>query len=187
MASQGSVTKLLRAVNEGNQAARDELMVVVYAELRRLADSYLRRERPDHTLQPTALVHEAYLRLVGQDGVRWRNRDHFIGVAAKMMRRILVDHARGHNRKKRGSGNIKLPLAAVDRFAKTRDMDLVTLDEALQRFAADYPQESQVVELRFFGGLSIAETARVLNVSDSTVERDWRFARAWLLRGIDRG
>src|SRR6266516_2764931 len=128
MSAQANVTDLLQAVNRGSQSARDDLIAVVYDELRRLADSYLRGERPDHTLQPTALVHEAYLRLVGQDNVRWRNRDHFIGVAATMMRRVLVDHARGHNRNKRGSGHVRLPLVSVDHLAKTQDADLVTLD-----------------------------------------------------------
>lgn len=179
-----TVSELLRAVNNGNHSARDELMVVVYGELRRLADSYLRRERPNHTLQPTALVHEAYLRLVGQDRVRWRNRDHFIAVAAQMMRRVLVDYARTHNRDKRGGGDDKLPFAEADHFTIDRDVDLLALDEALQRFAEDYPRASGVVELRFFGGLSIAETARVLKLSDSTVERDWKFARAWLMRDL---
>lgn len=182
MQSQPSVTGLLQALNAGSQSARDELIVVVYDELRRLADSYLRRERVGHTLQPTALVHEAYLRLVGQDSVRWRNRDHFISMAATMMRRVLVDHARGHKRDKRGGGSVKLSLTEADGFITAAEVDFVVLDEALERLAKDYPQESQIVELRFFGGLSIAETARLLKVSDSTVERDWKFARAWLLR-----
>ena len=178
------VTELLHAVNEGNESARDELIIVVYQELRRLADSYLRRERSNHTLQPTALVHEAYLRLVGQNHVRWRNRDHFIAVASQMMRRVLVDYARGHKRNKRGGGDYKLPLAEADRFTQDLDVDLLSLDEALDRFALDYPRESKLVELRFFGGLSIADVARVMKVSDSTVERDWRFARAWLLQDL---
>jgi RNA polymerase sigma factor (TIGR02999 family) len=182
MSSPANVTDLLQAVNSGNQSARDELIAVVYDELRRLADSYLRGERADHTLQPTALVHEAYLRLVGQDNVRWRNRDHFIAVAATMMRRVLVDHARGHNRNKRGGGQIKLTLADAERFIKSEEVDFMSLDEALEKFGHDYPQESQIVELRFFGGLSIAETARVLKVSESTIEREWKFAQAWLLR-----
>jgi RNA polymerase sigma-70 factor (ECF subfamily) len=182
MSANASVTELLEAVNSGSQSARDELITRVYDELRRLADSYLRGERADHTLQPTALVHEAYLRLVGQPGVKWRNRDHFIAVAATMMRRVLVDHARGHNRDKRGGDRIKLSLAEADCFIQNEEVDLVALDVTLEKFAQDYPQESSIVELRFFGGLSIAETARVLGISDSTVERDWKFARAWLLR-----
>src|SRR6266516_7056837 len=128
MSAQASITNLLQAVNSGSQPARDELIAIVYDELRRLADSYLRGERADHTLQPTALVHEAYLRLVRQDNVHWRNRDHFIAIAATMMRRVLVDHARGHNREKRGSGHVRLPLVSVDHLAKTQDADLVTLD-----------------------------------------------------------
>jgi RNA polymerase sigma factor (TIGR02999 family) len=182
MSAQASVTDLLQAVNSGSQSPRDELIAVVYDELRRLADSYLRAERADHTLQPTALVHEAYLRLLAQDNVRWRNRDHFIGVAATMMRRVLVDHARGHNRNKRGGGQIKLTLADAERFTKSEDVDFMVLDEALEKLGHDYPQESQIVELRFFGGLSIAEAARVLKVSESTIEREWKFAQAWLLR-----
>jgi len=185
MPAPASVTDLLQAVNSGSQSARDELITRVYDELRRLADSYLRGERPDHTLQPTALVHEAYLRLVGQPGVQWRNRNHFIAVAATMMRRVLVDHARGHNRDKRGGDRIKLSLAEADCFTKSDDVDFVALDVTLEKLAKDYPQESQIVELRFFGGLSIAETAQVLNISDSTVERDWKFARAWLLREMN--
>jgi len=185
MASQAIVTDLLEAANSGSHSARDELIAVVYDELRHLANSYLRGERPDHTLQPTALVHEAYLRLVGQDTVRWQNRDHFIGVAATMMRRVLVDHARGHNRGKRGGGCIKLSLSEGDGFTKTDDLDFATLDLALEKLAKNHPQESRTVELRFFGGLSIAEAARVLEVSESTVERDWRFARAWLLHEMN--
>jgi RNA polymerase sigma-70 factor, ECF subfamily len=138
----------------------------------------------NHTLQPTALVHEAYLRLVGQEGVCWRNREHFIGVAAIMMRRVLVNHAKSHKRHKRGGGEYRLSLSDVNDFSKDDSLDLAALDEALQKLADRFPQESQIVELRYFGGLTIAETARVLNVSDTTVERDWRFARAWLLREL---
>jgi RNA polymerase sigma-70 factor, ECF subfamily len=177
-----SVTKLLQDVNDGNQSARDELMAIVYDELRRLADFYLQHERPNHTLQPTALVHEAYLRLVGQDAVRWQSREHFVAIAATMMRRVLVDYARTRKRDKRGGGDYKISLSEADRQAKSEGVDLILLDDALKKLAARYPLKSQVVELRFFGGLTIEETARVLNASDSTVERDWKFARAWLLR-----
>lgn len=170
----------------GARPSRDELMVHVYDELRRLAAAYLRRERADHTLQPTALVHEAYMRLAAQDGVDWRNREHFIGVAAEMMRRVLVDHARGHRRGKRWGG-LRLPLAEADGFAEGEAGDLVALDEALRRLARRHPQKSRIVELRFFGGLSIEETAGILGVSDSTVERDWKFARAWLARELEHG
>jgi RNA polymerase sigma factor (TIGR02999 family) len=176
----------LRAVTISAHPARDELVVHVYDELRRLAASYLRRERADHTLQPTALVHEAYMRLAAQEGVDWRNREHFIGVAAEMMRRVLVDHARRHRRDKRGGG-LRLPLTEADGFSEGEAEDMVALDEALRRLARRHPQKSRVVELRFFGGLSIEETARILEVSDSTVERDWKFARAWLAREMDRG
>lgn len=187
MPSQTNTADLLETDKGSSQLGRDELMLVVYNELRRLADSYLQRERPDHTLQPTALVHEAYLRLAGQDNVNWKNREHFIGVAARMMRRVLVDYARGHNREKRGGGEYKMSLAEAEHSFKGKEVDLVVLDEALKRLAVKHPQKSLVVEMRFFGGLSIEETARVLCVSDSTVERDWRFARAWLLREITSG
>jgi RNA polymerase sigma factor (TIGR02999 family) len=167
-------------------SSRDDIILQVYDELRRLAAVYLQRERTDHTLQPTALVHEAYMRLVAQDGIRWQNREHFVGVAAAMMRRVLVDHARAHKRNKRGGG-LKLALAEADAVTDSGAGDLVALDEALKRLARKHPHKSRVVELRFFGGLSIEETARVLGVSDSTVERDWRFARAWLTRELSRG
>ncbi len=172
------------ALDNGEYSARDELMMIVYDELRRLAVSYLQGERVNHTLQPTALVHEAYLRLVGQGGVCWRNREHFIGVAAIMMRRILVNHAKSHKRHKRGGGEYRLSLSEVHDFSKDESIDLEALDDALQKLADRFPQESQIVELRYFGGLTIAETASVLKVSDTTVERDWRFARAWLLREL---
>lgn len=182
MSSPANFTELLQAVNSGSQSAQNELIALVYDELHRLADGYLRRERIDHTLQPTALINEAYLRLVGQDSVRWRNRDHFIAVAATMMRRVLVDHARGHNRDKRGGGHVKLSLTDAEPFLNTKDLDYVALDQALNKLAVAYPEEGEIVELRFFGGLSISETARLLEVSESTVERGWSFARAWLLR-----
>ena len=186
MPHQAKAIELPESVTGDAHPPRDELIVHVYDELRRLATGYLRRERADHTLQPTALVHEAYMRLAAQEGVDWRNREHFLGVAAAMMRRVLVDHARGHRRSKRGGG-LKLPLADAAGYAECEVEDLVALDEALQRLASKHPQKSQVVELRFFGGLSIEETARVLKVSDSTVERDWRFARAWLAREMNQG
>ena len=171
---------------ERDSPTSEELLVRVYDDLRRLATSYLRRERVDHTLQPTALVHEAYLRLAVQNGVSWRNREHFISVAAQMMRRVLVDHARGHTRDKRGGG-LKLAIAEIDHVVQAEGDDLVALDEALRRLARLHPQKGRVVELRFFGGLSIEETAGVLQISGSTVERDWKFARAWLARELNRG
>jgi len=186
MAVKEKVIEETVADSDPDPASSDELLVRVYDELRRLAANYLRRERVDHTLQPTALVHEAYLRLAAQDSVSWRNRDHFVGVAAQMMRRVLVDHARGHTRDKRGAG-LKLAIADVDGVAQADGVDLVALDEVMRRLARRYPQKSRVVELRFFGGLSIEETARVLQVSDSSVERDWKFARAWLARELNRG
>jgi RNA polymerase sigma factor (TIGR02999 family) len=165
---------------------RDELIAVVYNELRRIAATYLRNERPDHTLQPTALVHEAYMRIVVQEQIQWQSEEHFIGVAAMMMRRILLNHAKSHNRLKRGGGAYKIALADTDIAINDDGIDLIELDEALERLSRDHIQESQIVELRFFGGLSIAETARVLNVSESTVERDWKFARTWLLRELSK-
>lgn len=176
----------MESVTVDANPTRDELVVHVYNELRRLATHYLRRERADHTLQPTALVHEAYMRLSVQDGVGWRNREHFLGVAAAIMRRVLVDHARGHKRYKRWGG-LKLPLAEADGCGAGNLEDLLALDEALMRLARRHPQKSRVVELRFFGGLSIEETARIMEVSDSTVERDWKFARAWLAREMGPG
>jgi RNA polymerase sigma factor (TIGR02999 family) len=180
------LNELAESNTDDHPPARDELIVNVYNELRRLATAYLRRERSDHTLQPTALVHEAYMRLAVQNGVAWHNREHFLGVAAAMMRRVLVDHARGHNRDKR-SGGVRLSLDEAEGCAADETEDLVALDEALKRLARRHPRKSRVVELRFFGGLSIQETARILDVSESMVERDWKFARAWLAREIDRG
>ena len=181
MIAEASVTELLEAASRGSLSARDRLMGAVYDELRRLAGSYMKRERPGHTLQPTALVHEAYLRLVEQEGVRWQNRAHFIAVAAMMMRRILLNHAHSRTRDKRGGGQFKVSLAEADCFIQDQPIDVIALDAALQKLAGLYPQESQTVELRFFGGLTVGETAAVLGVSESTVARDWKFARAWLL------
>jgi RNA polymerase sigma factor (TIGR02999 family) len=164
----------------------DELIVVVYDALRDLAENYLRRERADHTLQPTALVHEAYLRLAEQGGIRWQSREHFMGIAATMMRRVLVNHAVSHKREKRGGGR-KVSLAGLEGVTGAGEVGVAELDEALVRLTRHHPQESRVVELRFFGGLTIAETARALDLSDSTVERAWNFARAWLRRELGRG
>lgn len=185
IASQINVVERSKEISGSNQSARDELMTMVYNELRRLAESYLRQERVNHTLQPTALVHEAYLRLIEQKKVDWRNREHFIGVAATMMRRILVNYAIRRKREKRGGGEIKLWLPEADHLSKGEDINLIALDEALKKLAETYPQISQTVELRYFGGFSIEETARVLNVSDTTIERYWRFARAWLARELE--
>lgn len=184
MASQVNVIEQPEGISGSKEEARDELMPVVYNELRRLAEVYLRYERDNHTLQPTALVHEAYLRLIEQKNVKWQNREHFIGVAATMMRRVLVNYAVMRNCEKRGGGEVKLSLIEADRFIKGEDVNLIDLDKALERLAESYPLHSRTVELKFFGGLSIEETARVLNVSDSTIERYWRFARAWLAREL---
>jgi RNA polymerase sigma factor (TIGR02999 family) len=176
------ISQLLRAWGQGDVRARDDLLPLVYRELRRRAAAYLRQERPDHTLQPTALVHEAYLRLIGQDRVRWQNRAHFFGVSAQMMRRILVDHARGHRRAKRPGGAMKVVLD--DRVGATlpRSCDLLALDEALNELTTMDPRLGQLVELRYFGGLSEQEVAEVLAISRSTVTREWQTARTWLYR-----
>ncbi len=183
------VTRLLAAYSRGDREALDKLLPLVYGELRRTAERYLRRERSDHTLQATALVHEAYLKLIDQREVRWQNRAHFFGVAAQAMRRILVDHARGHMAAKRGSGGVKLSLedneAAIVSAEKAEEM--VALDEALNRLAEIDPQKSRIVELRFFGGLSIEETAEVLGIGTATVIRQWRMARAWLYDQVQKG
>lgn len=175
------VTQLLLDWGRGDQSALDKLMPLVYAELRRLAGNYLRRERAGHTLQPTALVNEAYMRLVDQRSARWQNRAQFFGVAAQLMRRILVDHARLHQAQKRGgTEQRRMSLADVDRMSDGPDLDLLALNEALNELEAVDPQQSRIVELKFFGGLSIEETSEVLNIGHATVERDWKMARAWL-------
>lgn len=181
------VTRLLAEWRGGNQAALDQLLPVVYDELRRLAAAYLRKERADHTLQSTALVHEAYLRLIGQREVQWQNRAHFFGVAAKMIRRILVDHARGKIAAKRGGAAVKLSLDEALAVSGKKDLDLVRLDEALHGLANLDPRQERIVELRFFGGLSIEETAEVVGISPATVKREWSVAKAWLLREVSRG
>lgn len=187
-ASSEEVTALLRAWGQGDAAAGERLLPLVYDELRRLAASYLRRERADHTLRPTALVHEAYLRLVGQHG-EWHNRGQFFGIAAQMMRRVLVDHARAHARHKRAGGWTRISLDDVGarELHVTPDIDLLDLEEALLELQAMDPERSRLVELRFFAGLSIEDCANALGVSVSTVNRDWRIARAWLFRRLERG
>lgn len=156
-------------------------MPLVYKELRRLAASYLRRERSDHTLQPTALVHEAYMRLVEQKSVQWQGRSHFFAITAQLMRRILVDHARSHLAEKRGSGAEKVPITQAILMSQERPAELLALDESLTRLAALDPQQGRVVELRIFGGLTVEETADILQISPATVKRDWSMAKAWLL------
>ena len=175
-----NITQLLIDLSNGDRDAVDILLPVIYDELRKLASSYLRRERPDHTLQPTALVHEAYLRLVDQTRVNWQNRAHFLGVAAQIMRRLLVDHARRHNAEKRGQDYQKISLDEnIDR-AVERSSRLIALDDALKALAEFDEQKARVVELRYFGGLSIEETADVMGVTPTTIKRHWRFAKAWL-------
>ena len=181
-ASSERVSKLLLNWGQGDQGAREALIPLVYEELRRLARRYLRRERPDHTLQSAALVNEAYLRLIRQEHPQWQNRAHFFGVAAQLMRHILVDHARNRAAAKRGAGAPRLTLDPDIALPQERDVDLMALDDALNQLAALDPQQSRLVELRFFGGLSIEETSVVLGVSPATVKREWATARAWLQR-----
>jgi RNA polymerase sigma factor (TIGR02999 family) len=178
------VTELLKESARGDRSALNELLPLVYDELRAIADRYLRRERPDHTLQATALVHEAYLRLVDQRNVEWQNRAHFYGVAAQMMRRILVDHARAQQTTKRGSGGIKVSLDDVLEISEEQIDSMLALDEALKALEQIDPQKSRIVELRFFGGLSIEETAEALGVGTATVIRQWRMAKAWLYNAV---
>jgi RNA polymerase sigma factor (TIGR02999 family) len=176
------VTELLFNWRQGDQDAREQLIPLVYGELRRVARRYLRQERPDHTLQSGALVHEAYLRLSREKAPEWKNRAHFFGVAAQLMRHILVDHARSRNAQKRGAGLPRLALDDQIALPQTRNLDLLALDDALNRLAELDPQQCKLIELRFFGGLSIEETAVVLNISPATVKREWTTARAWLQR-----
>lgn len=182
MSPDENVTKLLRKWTGGDRAALDELMPLVYTELRSLARKYLRSERSGHTLEPTALVNEVYLRLVDQRTASFRSRAQFFGMAAKLMRNILVDHARKRRSAKRGGEPLRLSISTADRISRKPDLDLVALDDALKRLAVLNPQHSETVELRFFGGLTIEETAAAMSVSHATVERDWSFARAWLRR-----
>jgi RNA polymerase sigma factor (TIGR02999 family) len=183
----GKATALLLASASGDKQAREQVLPLIYDELRRLAASYLRRERPDHTLQPTALVHEAYIRLIDQRQVDWSNRAQFIGLAAVMMRRILVNHARDRIAAKRGGSAERVPLTIVAEQLGAPEVDLLGLDDALDRLAALDGRKSQIVELKFFGGLTMDEIAATVGVSRATVERDWAFARAWLYRAIAGG
>lgn len=186
MASNENVTQMLIEWNEGDESALERLTVFVYDELRRRAAAYLRREMDAETLQATALVHEAYLQILDLKEIKWQNRVHFINTVAMLMRRILVDHARQRDAKKRGSGSRELPISRAERVIDKKDVNLVDLNEALERFALQYPRQAQVVELKFFGGLSTKEIAEVTNEegksSVRTVERDWTFARTWLHR-----
>jgi RNA polymerase sigma factor (TIGR02999 family) len=180
------VTELLVRWRSGDKAALDSLMPLVYSELRRIANHYLHSERPGHTLQSTALVHEAYVRLTEQGLPQWQNRAHFFAVAAQLMRQILVDYARSHRASKRGGNVQKLALDDAEEQPQALDVDIVALDDALKTLADMDSQQSRVVELKFFGGLSIEDTAEVLGISASTVKRDWITARAWLYRELHR-
>ena len=181
------VTLMLKEWSDGNQNIFDKLMPLVYEELRRQAAGYLRRERPDHTLQPTALINEAYLKLIDQRDVKWQNRAHFFAIAAQAMRRILVDYARERKREKRGGVAENLPLdEALTIVSQEKSIDLVALDEALNKLAKFDERQAKVVELRYFSGLSIDETAEVLDVSNVTVRRDWNMAKAWLHQEITK-
>jgi len=176
------ITQLLKEWGDGDQSARDQLMPLVYDELRRMAHQHMRKERPGHTLQTSALVHEAFVRLVDQSEVQWQNRAHFFGIAAQMMRRILVDYARSRGYAKRGGDARQVSLDEVAIVSEERAADVVALDDALTSLATIDSRKSQIVELRFFSGLSIEETAEVLAVSPGTVMRDWALAKAWLRR-----
>jgi RNA polymerase sigma factor (TIGR02999 family) len=184
MSDQPNITELLVGYGRGDKEALDRLMPIVYEELRRQAARYLRREQAGHTLQTTALIHEAYVRLVDQRNVQWQNRAHFFGIAAQLMRRILVDHARTKKRAKRGGSDIRVSLTEATVAVKGQDLDVVAVDEALQRLAAIDEQQSRVVELRFFSGLTVEETAEVMGISPATVKRDWSMAKAWLHREL---
>jgi RNA polymerase sigma factor (TIGR02999 family) len=180
------ITQLLIRWNNGDEAALEKLMPLVYSELRRLASNYLRRERQGHTLQPTALVNEAYLRLVDQTHSRWQNRAQFYGIAANLMRRILVDHARQRNAEKRGGSKLqRVSVANIEGLSTKPNFDVLALHEALEELAQLDPQQGRIVELKFFGGLSIEEVAEVMQIGHATVERDWKMARAWLRRKLE--
>jgi RNA polymerase sigma factor (TIGR02999 family) len=181
------VTQLLLDWSNGNKEALDKLIPLIYDKLSRLADHYLRRERPDHTLQTTALIHEAYLRLVDQTNVQWQNRAHFFGIAANLMRQILIQYARSRHAAKRGGASYSLSLDDAVSLSKERAIDLIALDEALANLEAYDPQKSRIVSLRFFGGLTVEETAEVLDISPRTVKREWRLAKAWLHYMLSKG
>ncbi len=185
MDAKTQVTELLVDWGSGNEAAFDKLFALVYTELRSLASSYMRRERSDHTLQTTALVNEAYIKLVGHRDSVLHNRVHFFAIAAKVMRQILIDHARSKHYEKRGGGALKISLDDTAILSDERAAELVALDDALKELAEFDPRQSQIVELRFFGGLTLAKTAEFLKISSDTVSRDWNVAKAWLYRQIN--
>ena len=184
MTGRNDITEILKDWSAGEADAAARLMPLVYEELRNLARTYLARERGDHTLQPTALVHEAYLRLAGDVDMTWKDRAHFYGIAARLMRQVLVDHARTHNAAKRGGLQTKLTLEEARELPGDEAVEILALDGALENFAQTYPRKSQVVELKFFGGLDAKEIAEVLEVSEKTVLRDWNFAKLWLCRAL---
>ncbi|MGZ8845340.1 MAG: sigma-70 family RNA polymerase sigma factor [Pyrinomonadaceae bacterium] len=187
MASHADITALLVDWGNGDRAALDKLLPLVERELHRLAHSYMRREDPDHTLQTTALINETYLRLVDQRKVAWQNRAHFFGIAAQIMRRILLNYARDQNRQKRGGKAVHVSLSEAMIMPAEKDRELIALNDALTRLEALDERKSKVVELRYFGGLSVEEAAEVLEVSPITVMRDWQFAKAWLAREMQNG
>lgn len=183
----GAATQLLLALTGGDRAALDDMVPLVYAELHRLAVHYLDAERPGHTLQPTALVHEAYLRLINQRQVDWRNRAQFMGVAASIMRRILLNHARDRAARKRGGNPVQVSLSLIEASAAGPSVELIDLEEALERLKTLDARKARVVELKFFGGLTMDEIAEVLDISRATAEREWSFARAWLFDALESG
>jgi RNA polymerase sigma-70 factor, ECF subfamily len=182
------ITQMLLELTDGNQEVVNQILPHIYDELRRLASSYLRRERSNHTLQPTALVHEAYMKLIDQSRVKWQNRAHFFGIAAQVMRRILMDHARKHTAEKRGGEAELLPIEEeILIVSHDKSAELIALDDALQQLSEIDERKAKIVELRYFGGLSIEETAEVLGVSVPTINREWRMAKAWLYSEIAGG
>ena len=184
--SSGEVTQLLKAMHDGDATAAETLLPLVYAELHRLARAYMRRERPDHTLQATALINEAYLKLLGEH-VDWQNREHFIGLAAHVMRRVLVDYARAHNAERRAGGLERVEFHDDLALSPERLDEVVLLDDAMTRLAVHSPRQARVVELRYFGGLSVEQIAAVLDIAPRSVKRDWSLARIWLFRDLRPG
>lgn len=182
----GEVTRLLKAMHDGDSAAAEDLLPLVYAELHRIAAAYMRRERDGHTLQATALINEAYLRLVGED-IEWTNRAHFIGLAAHVMRRVLVDYARQHNAERRAGGLKRVEMEDNLAIAPERLDEVLSLDEAMAKLAAINPRQARVVELRYFGGLSVEQISQILNVAPRSVKRDWALARIFLFRELNPG
>ena len=185
MPERAPVTQLLRAWSAGNEDALTELLPLVEAELRRLAKAYMARERPGHTLQATALVNEAFIRLIDTGNVAWNDRAHFLGIAARLMRRVLIDHARARGMKKRGAAAYLVPLDDDMAIAPAANLDVLALDAALEALSRIDERKSRVIEMRFFGGMTVEETAEVLHVSTDTVKRDWRMAKLWLLKELD--